>query len=149
MYKTYYFNQLRNKGYRIHNDLTFFETPHGTRIERIVQISFKHFGLMPLFDPEYGPGYTPCFKLKTAGIQKANSYINELIAKRKEILDAGKDTADDTPIPSIEDIESDINFQGIDDEGKYYNGWGVTDNYDADRPLCLIIGEDFETIYEI
>ena len=26
---------------------------------------------------------------------------------------------------------------------EYINNWGVTDNYDADLPLGLVIGQDF------
>ena len=40
-------------------------------------------------------------------------YIRELEAKREEILDAGKDTADETTIPTAEDILSDVSFMGI------------------------------------
>ena len=77
------------------------------------------------------------------GRRKAEQYIRELNAKRKEILDAGKDTADDTVIPSPEDILADIEFIGMDDEQEYYNSWGVTDNYDADGPIALTYGTDF------
>lgn len=52
-------------------------------------------------------------------------YISELKAKRKEILDARKDTADETEIPTIEDIMSDLNYgTEVDEDGDYYNGWG-------------------------
>ena len=42
------------------------------------------------------------------GKEKVKAYIKELEAKRKEILDAGKDTADDTYIPTLEDILDDV-----------------------------------------
>lgn len=78
------------------------------------------------------------------GQKRIRSYIAELEAKRKEILDAKKDTADETHIPTMEDIISDIdNGVGIDDDGAYYNSWGVTDNYNADEPIVLIYGADF------
>lgn len=31
----------------------------------------------------------------------------------------------------------------MDENGDYYNSWGVTDNYNSDNPLCLSQGEDF------
>lgn len=83
------------------------------------------------------------FVFTETGRKKAEQYIRELKAKRKEILDAGKDTADDTVIPSPEDILADIEFIGMDDELEYYNSWGVTDNYDADVPIALTYGADF------
>lgn len=87
------------------------------------------------------------YLLTAHGNRSVQEYITELEAKRKEILDAGKDTADETNIPTKEDILEDIEFIGIDwddPEGPcYYNGWGVTDNYDADYPLLLKLGRDF------
>ncbi len=86
------------------------------------------------------------WKLTLEGKANANSYIRELEAKRKEILDARKDTAENTNIPTLEDIEGDVNFIGVDDEGEYYNGWAVTDNRDADYPLLLKVGRDLEEV---
>ena len=77
------------------------------------------------------------------GLEKINQFIKECEAKRKEILDAKLDTADDTNLPTIEDIEADIIELGVDDDGDYYNSWGVTDNYDSNNPLALTIVEDF------
>lgn len=73
--------------------------------------------------------------LTKIGKRKVKDYLAELKAKRKEILDAGKDTADETELPTIEDILSDIYSFEADNE--YYNNWGVTDNYDSDYPLHL------------
>lgn len=83
------------------------------------------------------------FKLTEAGKKKTEQYIREMEAKRKEILDAGKDTADETEIPTIEDIEDDIKMFGIDADGEHVNCWGVTDNYNADYALGLHAGTDF------
>lgn len=80
--------------------------------------------------------------LTLEGERKVEAYICELYAKRKEILDAGKDTADDTEIPDINDIISDIEIF-VDKNGDYYNDWGVTDNYNSDHPLSLSEGIDF------
>lgn len=63
------------------------------------------------------------YKLTERGRKECERYIAELKAKRKEILDAGTDTADETEIPTIEDIESGINWQDV-IEDDYYNGWG-------------------------
>ena len=83
------------------------------------------------------------YKLTETGKIAINNYIIEAKAKRKEILDAGLDTADETSIPTEEDILADIEFQGIDDEGEYYNCWGVTDNYNTDYGIFLTYGIDF------
>ncbi len=74
-------------------------------------------------------------------------YINELAAKRKEILDAGIDTADSTNLPTEEDIISDIEtFFGTDGIEEYCNCWGVTDERNADEALCLKLGRDIVTM---
>lgn len=83
-------------------------------------------------------------KLTQKGESVVSSYLKELIVKRKEILDARKDTADDTILPNTEDILCDMeNGVGIDEDGEYYNSWGVTDNYNSDYPICFKINEDF------
>ena len=83
------------------------------------------------------------YKLTDRGMQKVKRYLAELKAKRKEILDAGKDTAYETNLPTVDDIISDIEWTGVDEDGSYLNGWGVTDNYDSDYALELRLGEDF------
>ena len=47
-------------------------------------------------------------KLTQTGEDKVKFYIKTLELKRKEILDAGKDTANETKLPTIEDIVTDI-----------------------------------------
>ena len=88
------------------------------------------------------------YRLTERGERKVRDYILELKAKRKEILDAGKDTAD-FELPTIKDILSDMNWS-VQDFGEgyleYINSWGVTDNYNADFPLGLTIGADFTKI---
>ena len=82
------------------------------------------------------------YKLTKQGVKKCESFIAECKAKRKEILDAGIDTANDTTIPTVKDIECDLE-QFVDNHGEYYNCWGVTDNHDSDEPICLKFGTDF------
>lgn len=65
-----------------------------------------------------------------------NSYLAELAAKRKEIVDSGKDAAC-FPLPTRDDIINDIIYGvGLDEDEEYYNNWAVTDNYDSDYPFC-------------
>ena len=83
------------------------------------------------------------YVLTARGREIVDDYIRNCAAKRKEILDARKDTADETYLPTVEGILSDLNFGvGVDEEGDYFNGWGVTDHYNADDVLGLRIGED-------
>ena len=82
------------------------------------------------------------YRLTEKGKKECERFIAECQAKRKELLDAGKDTADETTIPSVEDIELDINIEGIDEENEYYNSWGVTDHYDS-PPISLVLWDDF------
>ena len=90
------------------------------------------------------------YRLTRKGREKVSTYIRELQAKRKEILDAGKDTADETQIPSEEDILSDIELTGTEKDecgvSYYANSWGVTDNYNSDMPISLELGIDFVDI---
>ena len=135
-----YCEKLKQHGYRIKENLTFIDTPYGVWIQKIIEDA-QGFGLVSVLNPCDGD---PEFRLTDTGKYEVRSYIRELTAKRKEILDAGKDTADDTELPTLEDVEEDVNFLGIDDDGEYVNGWAVTDNYDADYPLLLKIGRDLE-----
>lgn len=80
-------------------------------------------------------------QLTAEGRRKCEAFLCKCQAQRKEILDAGKDTADNTVLPSIEDIEADI-LDFLDANGDYYNCWGITNNYDSDL-LCLQINVDF------
>ena len=82
------------------------------------------------------------YVLTERGKKKAATYISEMEVKRKKILEAELDTANETTIPSIEGIESDINAYDLDDDGEYFNSWGVTDKYNADYPLLLRLGDD-------
>ena len=84
------------------------------------------------------------YVLTSYGKEKVKTFIKDCAAKRKETLDAGIDTADETNLPSEEDILSDLNCgEYIDEDGDYYNGWGVTDHYDSDAPISLRYGIDF------
>lgn len=80
------------------------------------------------------------YKLTSEGIEECRRFIAECEAKLKEILDAGKDTASETDIPTVETIESDINAFGVDEDGDYFNGWCVTDNHNSDYPIRLSLG---------
>lgn len=80
--------------------------------------------------------YTP------KGRWKACHFIRECEVKRKEILDAGIDTADETELPTAQDILDDVNVGvGLYDENEYINSWGITDHFGS-QPLSLIVGED-------
>lgn len=84
--------------------------------------------------------------LTEEGLRHINEYIRELWAKRIELLDAKKDTADDTEIATVADILSDMDKYTVKDVGdglEYLNGWPVTDNYEADYALRLEYGKDF------
>lgn len=84
------------------------------------------------------------YVLTSYGKENVEIFIDECAAKRKEILVAGIDTAEETNLPSEEDILSDLNCGvGVDEYGDYYNGWGVTDHYDSDTPISLRYGIDF------
>ncbi len=82
------------------------------------------------------------YKFTREGEAAVDTFIANCKAKRKEILDAGIDTADETTLPDKEAILQDI-VVFIEPDNTYCNGWGVTDNYDSDAPLYLEKGKDF------
>lgn len=82
------------------------------------------------------------FELTESGKKTIHNYLEEMKAKRKEILDAGKDTAEDTNLPTEEEIFEDLMSFGFDEDGEAYNSFGITDNYEADRALSLTRGKD-------
>ena len=80
--------------------------------------------------------YTPIGRLK------ACHFIRVCEVKRKEILEAGIDTADETELPTAQDILDDVNTSvGLDEENEYFDSWGITDHYNS-HPLSLVVGED-------
>lgn len=83
------------------------------------------------------------YLLTQSGKEVVANFIRNCEAKRKEILDAGIDTIKETILPTEKDILSDLNYGiGIDDDGDYYNHWGVTDNHDSDL-ISLSFKKDF------
>ena len=80
------------------------------------------------------------YRLTKKGRKAVDRFIANCEAKRKEILDAGRDTADETTLPTVKDIIADVNCDGLDDHGDYWNMWGVTDHYDSDYPCVLRLG---------
>ena len=77
-----------------------------------------------------------------SGYRTAKRFIAECAAKRKEVLEAGIDTADETELPTTQDILDDVNDGvGLDEDNEYYNCWGVTDHFGS-QPISLIVGED-------
>lgn len=76
------------------------------------------------------------------GYRTVKRFIAECAAKRKEVLDAGIDTADETELLTTQDILDDVNEGvGLDEDNEYYNCWGITDHYNS-HPLSLVVGED-------
>ena len=65
------------------------------------------------------------YRLTEKGLEKTRQFINDLIFYREEDLDAKLDTSANTPIPTVEDIESSIEMFEKYDE--YLHRWHVTD----------------------
>jgi len=118
---------------------------HERVILRMEENNMKDVRGFSIVDSTYNDGNN-IYRLTDKGIRNIEMYIAELQAKRKEILDAGKDTADETNIPTVSDIFIDAMELGFDEYGEAFNSWGVTDNYDADYPIFLKLGEDIELI---
>lgn len=84
------------------------------------------------------------YVLTETGRKKCEIYISELKAKRKEILDAGIDTANHTAVNfTPEELLEDLLGCPIDKNLEIRSEYGVTDHYDADYSICLKYGVDF------
>lgn len=84
------------------------------------------------------------YKLTEQGRAKCEEYIRELKAKRKEILDAKLDTANNTFVDfTVDEIFEDVVENSIDEDRILSNGYGVTDHYDADTGLRLDLEKDY------
>lgn len=84
------------------------------------------------------------YVLTEVGKRAVSDFITKCAKKQKELLDAGRDTAEETTLPDEAAILSDLNCGvGIDADGDYFNGWSVTDHYDSDTVLGLHLGTDF------
>lgn len=69
------------------------------------------------------------YTLTEIGHKHVNDFLKECSAKRKEILDAGIDTACQTSLPTKADILLELNDgENIGDSGEYDSDWAVTDN---------------------
>lgn len=88
------------------------------------------------------------FAFTEDGLKNAQAFIRECNAKRKEVLDAQLDTAEDTFLPTEGDILCDLYDNFDPNDGFYVNGWGVTDSCDYDLPLGMKIGRDFVLLTE-
>lgn len=88
------------------------------------------------------------FAFTENGLKNAQTFIRECNAKRKEVLDAQLDTAEDTSLPTEGDILCDLYDNFDSEDGFYVNGWGVTDSCDYDLPLGMEIGRDFVLLTE-
>ena len=88
------------------------------------------------------------FAFTENGLKNAQTFIRECNAKRKEVLDAQLDTAEDTSLPTEGDILCDLYDNFDPEDGFYVNGWGVTDRCDYDLPLGMEIGRDFVLLTE-
>ncbi|NSH12563.1 hypothetical protein G4929_12845 [Anaerostipes hadrus] len=84
------------------------------------------------------------WKLTNRGEKEVEAFIRECKAKRKEIMDAGIDTACHTRIPTKALILADINCGEDLAEDGYRSVWGVTDNYD----LSIFLEYDVDIVEE-
>ena len=84
------------------------------------------------------------YKFTEQGRKKAQDYLNELVAKRNEIVDAGLDTVEEADAKNItiEGLLDDAIETGFDEDGEALNGFFVTDHYDSDYPYCFKKDED-------
>lgn len=90
------------------------------------------------------------YKFSEVGKEKAEQYLAELKAKRKEILDAGLDTVEESDCANltIDDLLCDAVDTGFGIDGEAVNGYYVTDHYDSDNPYCFVLGKDIVEVVD-
>ena len=143
MMKEDYIRILKKHGYEIDGNLAYLQINAGVWVQEIEENRLgRGYGLTTVYMPHEGDEVV----LTIPGVKAIRGYISELAAKRKEILDASKDTTDETALPTVKDIACDIELTGWDDEGVYSNNWGVTDNYEGDFALTLMKDFDFTEV---
>lgn len=92
---------------------------------------------------EYGPLWRDSkLAFTEEGEKKAKAVIREALAKRKEALDAKKDTADLTPEPTVESLLEEVEAEGFDAFGECQISVNVTDNCELDKPFSVEYGKD-------
>ena len=108
-------------------------------ISKYAQTAISRMG----FDENDDPfGVFEDMPLTTAGYREFRDFLREAAAQRKELLDSGKDTADDTTPLSWADILTDTQTcfgEDLDDE--FTNRYGITDNNVTYRPLTAKFGK--------
>lgn len=90
------------------------------------------------------------YKFTEEGKKNAENYLTNLMAKRKEILDAGLDTVEEADCANltIDSLLEDAVNTGFDEDMQAINGYYVTDNYDSDNPYCFELGKDIVKVPE-
>ena len=82
------------------------------------------------------------YELTEKGRKKVHDYLEELKLQRKIALDAGLDTAEDTNLPTEDEILEALLDFGFDEDGETFDSWGITDHYDSDGAIMLTRGLD-------
>ena len=73
------------------------------------------------------------YTLTEIGRRHVEEFLEECMAKRKEIVSTKMDTAYETHLPTVADILFDLNNNtGINDSGEYSSSWCVSDNDTVD-----------------
>lgn len=138
--KTYDSNHS-NKGFQIYENLAFQD-------DSIPPVeSGKCDNDSACFQNNSQTSKKPIFRLTDLGKQNAGDYIARLSIQRNAAISSGIDSAECTELPTVEDIEEDVNFIGLDSENEYINNWAITDNYSSDYPLLLKLNRDLKIIY--
>lgn len=79
--------------------------------------------------------------LTGVGKSKVDDFIKHCRDKRDWLTSNCIDSADDTVLPSYNDIVSDI--ETFAENGEYCNYWAISDNENSDYPLIMVAGRDF------
>lgn len=82
------------------------------------------------------------YRLTEIGRQTVKNYIKDMREKQLFYLENKYDKADFDMIPSVKEVEDDLNWE-VDNRETYRKTWQVTYCFDADETLELAYGLDY------
>lgn len=121
------------------------KTVHERELHNVQVIQINDEGIRCYENPDSHAFKEIAYVLTKTGKKKIQEFILECEKERRNILDNHLDTANETILPTEEDILADI-YDFINEDGSYCNAWAITDNACSNEMLSLNIGEDFDVI---
>lgn len=110
-------------------------------MSRYIRLAKKKMAM----DDDLGEKALKDIALTAKGYRELRCFLENAAALRKELLDGKKDTDNEVQPLSIGTVLTDVtSFLGEDLDDEYCQNFGVTDNEDTRRPICLQVGKHIQ-----